>query len=71
MLEVYIHTKPAIFNIAHLSYVLLKENEFYPGYPPRWRMTNLFVLIFQKRILELFQQFLANVNQKIYIAIFL
>ena len=27
----YRHTNPAIFNIAHLSYVLLKENKFYPA----------------------------------------
>ena len=27
----YIHRNPAVFNIAHLTYVLPKENEFYPG----------------------------------------
>ena len=27
----YIHTNPAIFNTAHLSFVLLKENKFYPA----------------------------------------
>ena len=27
----YRHTNRAIFNIAHLSYVLLKENKFYPA----------------------------------------
>ena len=27
----YRYTNPAIFNIAHLSYVLLRENKFYPA----------------------------------------
>ena len=54
------HANAAIFNIAHLSYGLLKENKFYPGFDAMDFLNSrdgrrLISLKFHKMILELFQ----------------